>query len=159
MPHSSRVDGVVTATKPLSYGGSLIEKFRLKFSAGRVVSATAESGQAALDNLLNTDEVSRSLGEVALVPHSSPISQSNLLFYNILFDENASSHLALGNAYRFSMEGGEGMSAEQFAAAGGNESMTHADFMIGSAEMNVDGISSDGTAEPVMRAGEWAFDC
>lgn len=159
MPHGSRVDGVVTATKPLSYGGSLIGKFTLKFAAGRVVSATAESGQDGLNNLLNMDEASRSLGEVALVPHSSPISQSNLLFYNILFDENASNHLALGNAYRFSMEGGEGMSAEQFAAAGGSESMTHADFMIGSVEMNVDGITSKGTAEPIMRAGEWAFDC
>jgi aminopeptidase len=95
---------------------------------------------------------------VALVPHSSPISQSNLLFYNTLFDENASSHLALGNAYRFSMEGGEEMSAEGFAAAGGNESLTHADFMIGSEEMNVDGLTAGGTTEAVMRHGEWAFE-
>jgi aminopeptidase len=158
MPHKGRIDGVVTATKPLSYGGSLIKNFTLKFSAGRVVNATAEAGQAALDNLLNTDETSRFLGEVALVPHSSPISQSNLLFYNILFDENASNHLALGNAYRFNMESGEGMTTDEFAAAGGNESMTHADFMIGSAKMNVDGITADGTAEPVMREGEWAYE-
>jgi aminopeptidase len=158
MPHKGHADGVVTATKPLSYGGSLIENFRLEFSAGRVVEATAEAGQSALDNLLGTDEASRSLGEVALVPHSSPISQSNLLFYNTLFDENASSHLALGNAYRFSMEGGEEMSAEGFAAAGGNESLTHADFMIGSEEMNVDGLTAGGTTEAVMRHGEWAFE-
>jgi aminopeptidase len=158
MPHKDQINGVVTATMPLSYGGSLIEKFTLEFSEGRVINAKAESGQDALDNLLNTDEPSRSLGEVALVPHSSPISQSKLLFYNILFDENASNHLALGNAYRFSMDGGEGMTADEFASAGGNESMTHADFMIGSAEMSVDGITDDGTAEPVMRDGEWAFE-
>lgn len=158
MPHKDRVDGVVTATKPLSYGGSLIENFTFKFSEGRVVKATAESGQDALDNLLNTDEASRSAGEVALVPHSSPISQFGLLFYNILYDENASNHIALGNAYRSSMEGGKSMSADEFAAAGGNESMTHADFMIGSGDMAVDGISADGTAEPIMREGEWAFE-
>jgi aminopeptidase len=158
MPHKDQINGVVTATMPLSYGGSLIEKFTLEFSEGRVINAKAESAQDALDNLLNTDEPSRSLGEVALVPHSSPISQSKLLFYNILFDENASNHLALGNAYRFSMDGGEGMTADEFASAGGNESMTHADFMIGSAEMSVDGITDDGAAEPVMRDGEWAFE-
>jgi aminopeptidase len=158
MPHKDQINGVVTATMPLSYGGSLIEKFTLEFSEGRVINAKAESGQDALDNLLNTDGPSRSLGEVALVPYSSPISQSKLLFYNILFDENASNHLALGNAYRFSMDGGEGMTADEFASAGGNESMTHADFMIGSAEMSVDGITDDGAAEPVMRDGEWAFE-
>jgi aminopeptidase len=157
MPHKDQINGVVTATMPLSYGGSLIENFTLEFSEGRVINAKAESGQEALDNLLNTDETSRSLGEVALVPHSSPISRSKLLFYNILFDENASNHLALGNAYRFSMDGGEGMTADEFATVGGNESMTHADFMIGSARMNVDGITDDGAAEPVMRDGEWAF--
>lgn len=157
MPHKDRVDGVVTATKPLIYGGSLIEDFTLKFSEGVVVNATAKKGEADLNNLLNTDAASRSLGEVALVPHSSPISQSGLLFYNILIDENASNHIALGNAYRFSMSGGEGMSAEEFAAAGGNESMTHADFMVGSGAMNIDGITNDGSSEPIMRAGEWAF--
>lgn len=130
----------------------------MEFSEGRVINAKAESGQDALDNLLNTDEPSRSLGEVALVPQSSPISQSNLLFYNILFDENASNHLALGNAYRFNMDGGEGMTADEFATAGGNESMTHADFMIGSAKMSVDGITVDWAAESVMRDGEWAFE-
>ena len=156
MPHKRRIDGTVSSTKPLSYGGSLIDNFRLTFKAGRVVKATAETGQIALDNLLNSDDASRSLGEVALVPHSSPISQSGLLFYNIIFNENASSHLALGKAYRFSMEEGEGMSAEEFGARGGNESMTHADYMIGSADMNVDGISTGGT-EPVIRYGEWAF--
>jgi len=157
MPHKQRIDGMVTSTKPLSYQGRLIEKFTLKFSKGRVIQATAETGEDALNNILKSDEASRSLGEVSLVPHSSPISQCGVLFYNSLFDENASDHLALGNAYRFSIKDGELMSAEEFAAAGGNESMTHADFMIGSSEMNVDGVTSDGTAEAVMRNGEWAF--
>ena len=120
MPHKDRVDGVVAATKPLSYAGSLISDFTLRFAGGRIVEARAQKGETELHHLLDTDDTSRLLGEVALVPHSSPISQSGLLFYNILFDENASNHLALGNAYRFSMEGGEGMSAEEFAAAGGN---------------------------------------
>lgn len=158
MPHKGRIDGVVTSTKPLSYHGRLITNFRLEFSAGRVVNATAESGQETLDNLLNMDPASRSLGEVALVPHSSPISQSNILFYKTLFDENASSHLALGRAYRFTMAGGETMTAEEFAAVGGNDSMIHVDFMIGSDQMDVDGIIGKGTVDPVMRGGEWAFE-
>jgi len=157
MPHKQRIDGVVTSTMPLSYQGRLIENFTLKFSKGRVVQATAETGEDALNNVLNSDEASRSLGEVSLVPHSSPISQCGVLFYNSLFDENASDHLALGNAYRFSLKDGEQMTAEEFAAAGGNESITHADFMIGSNEMNIDGLTSDGSAEAVMRDGEWAF--
>jgi len=97
------------------------------------------------------------LGEIALVPHSSPISQSGLLFYNTLFDENASNHVALGRAYRFSVEGGTDMSDEEFAGAGGNNSLTHVDFMIGSGHMDIDGITAGGISEPVMRAGEWAF--
>jgi aminopeptidase len=117
-----------------------------------------DSGQAALDTLLGTDEGSRSLGEVALVPHSSPVSRSNLIFYNILFDENASNHLALGAAYRFSLHDGTAMSDDAFLGAGGNQSLNHVDFMFGSDEIDVDGISQDGTAEPIMRNGEWAFD-
>jgi aminopeptidase len=157
IPHKDRIDGVVTATKPLSYGGSLIEDFTLKFSGGRVVDATAKSGEDALNSLLKTDAGSRSLGEVSLVPHSSPISQSGLLFYNTLFDENASNHIALGSALRFCLKGAEKMTDEEFAAAGGNQSLIHEDFMIGSGEMDVDGITADGTVEPVTRRGEWAF--
>jgi aminopeptidase len=97
------------------------------------------------------------LGEVALVPHSSPISQSGLLFYSILIDENASNHVALGRAYEFGLEGGEVMSGDEFAAAGGNHSLIHIDCMIGSGEMDVDGLTADDTAEPIMRGGEWAF--
>ena len=158
LPHKDRIDGVVTATRPLSSRGNLIEDFTLKFAGGRVVEATAKTGQAALDNILNTDAASRSLGEVALVPHSSPISQSGLLFYHTIFDENASDHLALGNAYRFSLEGGVGMTDEAFAAAGGNTSKSHVDFMMGSGAMDIDGITADGSAEAVMRSGEWAFE-
>jgi aminopeptidase len=157
LPHKDRIDGVVRSTKPLPFNGSIIENFTLQFSEGSVVSAKAEKGQDALDILLGTDAGARSLGEVALVPHSSPISQSGLLFYNILYDENASNHLALGRAYRFSLEGGTTMSDEEFEAHGGNNSLTHVDFMMGSGEMNVDGIRADGKREAVLRNGEWAF--
>jgi len=157
IPHKDKTAGVVTATKPLSYGGSLVEDFSLTFSAGRVVKATAKRGEESLHRLLEMDEGANRLGEVALVPHSSPISQSGLLFYNILIDENASNHIALGRAYEFGLEGGEAMSGDEFAAAGGNHSLVHIDCMIGSGEMDVDGLTADGAAEPIMRGGEWAF--
>jgi aminopeptidase len=158
MPHKERIDGRVTATKPLGHGGSMIEDFTLTFENGRVTRATAGQGESALKAMLDADAGSRSLGEAALVPHSSPVSQSKLLFYNILYDENASNHLALGNAYKFSMQNGSEMSDEQFSAAGGNQSLIHIDFMIGSAEMDVDGLTEDGASEPIMRGGEWAFE-
>jgi aminopeptidase len=158
IPHRDQVEGVVTSTKPLNLGGSLIEEFRLVLSEGRVVEATARKGEAGLRKLLETDEGARRLGEVALVRHSSPISQSGLLFHNILFDENAASHLALGQAGHYNLEGGPAMSADEFAAAGGNLSLIHVDFMVGSGEIDVDGLAADGSAEPVMRQGEWAFE-
>jgi aminopeptidase len=158
LPHKDRVEGVVTATKPLSYGGTLIEGLSLTFSDGQVVEMEAEKGEESLQNLLETDAGSRRLGEVALVPHSSPISQSGLLFYNILIDENASSHLALGRAFKFSIKNGEGLSDAEFAALGGNNSIVHVDFMVGSGEMDIDGVTDGGSVEPVMRAGEWAFE-
>jgi len=158
LPHKDKVDGFVTATKPLSLGGAIIEDFTLTFSAGRVVKAVAKQGEFTLRKLLDTDEGASRLGEVSLVPHSSPISQSGLLFYNILIDENAASHLALGHAYKFSMDRGETLSEDEFAAIGGNHSAIHIDFMVGSGAMNVDGINEDGTTEPIMRRGEWSFD-
>jgi aminopeptidase len=158
MPHKERADGLVTATKPLSVGGSLIEGMSMTFAGGRVVKFSATRGEESLRSLLATDEGASRLGEVALVPHSSPISQSGLTFYNILIDENAASHIAWGHAYKFSMTAGEGMSDDEFAAAGGNLSATHTDFMIGSGEVDVDGLQSDGAAEPIMRSGEWAFE-
>jgi aminopeptidase len=157
MPHKHRIDGVVQSTKPLSYGGSLIEDFSLRFADGRVVNAEANVGQRALDTLLDTDEGSRSLGEVALVPHSSPISQSNVLFLNTLFDENASCHVALGQAYRMTVQDGVGMDEADYDQVGGNVSLSHSDFMIGSAATDIDGIREDGSSEAVMRQGEWAF--
>jgi len=154
----ARVDGRVRSTKQLSVGGQLIEDFEFEFADGRVVKFAARQGQPALEKLLDMDEGARRLGEVALVPHSSPVSQAGLLFHNTLFDENAASHFALGAAYQFSLRGGENMSAEKFTAAGGNNSMTHVDFMVGCAEMDIDGVRTDGETEPVMRRGEWAFE-
>jgi aminopeptidase len=155
MPHRDRVNGTVRATKPLSYGGTLIENFSMTFENGRVVTATAERGQEVLQQLLDTDPGSACLGEIALVPHGSPVAQSGLLFYNTLFDENAASHVALGSAYKFTIANGEGMPDEQFEAAGGNRSISHVDFMIGSAELDIDGVREGGTVEPLMRSGEW----
>jgi aminopeptidase len=157
LPHKDRTEGVVTASKPLSYGGKLIENFSLTFEGGRVVKVTAEKEENTLKRLIETDEGAARLGEVALVPHGSPISQSGLLFFNTLFDENAASHIALGRAYQFTLEGGKTMSDAEFEAAGGNTSLTHVDFMIGSGQMEIDGVKADGSTEPVMRQGEWAF--
>ena len=155
MPHKDRVNGTVRSTKPLSYGGTLIENFTLTFVDGRAVEVTAERGESVLRTLVAMDPGAARLGEVALVPNSSPISQTGRLFYNTLFDENAASHVALGAAYKFTMRGGEGMDDAQFEAAGGNRSAAHVDFMIGSGELDVDGVLPDGSAEPLMRRGEW----
>ena len=158
LPDRHRADGVVHSTFPLSYGGSLIEDFTVTFKDGKIVTVSAKKNEAILQKLVNTDEGSTRLGEVALVPVSSPIARRGHLFYNTLFDENASCHIAIGRAYRFTLTGGEELTDEEFNAAGGNTSLTHVDFMIGSPEMNIDGIKEDGGREPVMRAGEWAFD-
>lgn len=158
LPDRSRADGVVTSTFPLSYGGSLIEDFQATFEKGRVTKVTAKKGEAVLQKLVDTDEGSHYLGEVALVPASSPIAQRGHLFYNTLFDENASCHIAIGRAYRFTLIGGEELTDEEFLAAGGNVSLNHVDFMIGSPKMDIDGIAKSGVREPIMRQGEWAFD-
>lgn len=155
-PHKDRVEGIVRSTKPLSYQGTLIEDIAVRFEGGRIVEATASRGEDVLRKVLDTDEGARRLGEVALVPHSSPISASGLLFYNTLYDENASSHIALGQAYsKCFVDGGAGLSPEDLAARGANTSLIHIDWMIGSGEVDVDGLKADGSAEPVMRAGEW----
>lgn len=155
MPHRDRVDGVVRATKPLSYGGTLIEGFSLRFAGGAIVEATAARGETVLRQLVATDAGAARLGEIALVPDHSPVAQSGLLFYNTLFDENAASHVAIGSAYKFTLTGGEGMEDAAFETAGGNRSATHVDLMIGSRELDVDGIRTDGRAEPLMRSGDW----
>jgi aminopeptidase len=157
-PHKDKTEGVVTATRPLLYGGRLIEDFSLTFAKGRVIKATARRGEELLLDMLETDEGARLLGEVALVPHSSPISQTGLLFYNILLDENAASHIALGRAYKLCLENGVAMSEEEFEAAGGNHSHIHVDFMVGSGEMDIDGLAEDGSTEAIMRSGEWVFE-
>ncbi|WP_028988406.1 aminopeptidase [Thermicanus aegyptius] len=156
MPHREGVNGVVRSTKPLNYGGNLIENFSFTFKNGKVVDFAAEKGYETLKHLLDTDEGARYLGEVALVPHDSPISNSNILFYNTLYDENASCHLALGEAYPTCLTGGEKMSKEELKAAGANDSLIHEDFMIGSAELNIDGITKDGKREAIFRNGNWA---
>lgn len=155
MPHADRVDGVVRSSKPLSHGGTLIDNFTLRFENGRIVSLSAERGEEVLRQLVGTDAGAARLGELAFVPHSSPVAESGLLFYNTLFDENAATHLAIGSAYKFTLEGGETMTNEAFERAGGNLSAVHVDFMIGSADLNVDGVLNDGTREPLMRGGEW----
>lgn len=158
LPHKDKVNGVVTATRPLNLSGALIDGFSVTFENGRAIKVTAEKGEEDLRELIETDDSACQLGEVALVPNSSPISQRGHLFYNTLFDENAACHIAFGNAYRDTIKGGEDMTPEEFQASGGNKSLIHTDFMIGSAEMDIDGIREDGSREPIMRKGEWAFD-
>jgi aminopeptidase len=158
MPHKERVNGVVSASRPFVVMSSIVEGLRLTFEDGRITDITATKGEETLRKLIETDEGSRSIGEVALVPHSSPISQRGHLFYNTLFDENAASHIAIGRAYRFTMNGGSDMTEDEFQANGGNFSLTHNDFMIGSDQMDIDGICDDGSSEAIMRSGEWAFD-
>jgi aminopeptidase len=150
-----RVSGTVRATKPLSYGGTLIEDFTVRFEDGRAVHVAAARGESVLRQLVETDAAAGRLGEVALVPHSSPVSASGRLFYNTLFDENAACHVAFGSAYKFTLRGADTMSDDEFERAGGNRSAVHVDFMIGAADLDVDGIRDDGGAEPLMRAGEW----
>ncbi|MEY8462781.1 aminopeptidase [Streptococcus merionis] len=151
------VNGYVSNKKPLSYQGNIIDGFKLHFKDGAVVDFECEQGYDVLKNLLEMDEGSRFLGEVALVPHDSPISNSGLLFFNTLYDENAANHVALGAAYPTNIDGGGDMTPEEVAAAGINQSAAHVDFMIGCADMDIDGILEDGTREPVFRNGNWAF--
>ncbi|NLP52759.1 aminopeptidase [Bacillus sp. RO1] len=155
-PLKTGVNGTVRSSKPLNYGGNMIDNFSITFENGRIVSFEAEEGYETLQKLIETDEGSHYLGEVALVPHDSPISNTNLIFYNTLFDENASHHLAIGNAYSFALEGGKQMSEEELEAAGANSSITHVDFMIGSSDMDIDGITKDGESVPLFRQGNWA---
>jgi aminopeptidase len=156
IPHKDRVDGTVRSTKPLSYGGTLIEDFSLRFSGGHVVEVKAARGETVLRQLVETDPGAGQLGEIALVPHSSPVSQAGRLFYNTLFDENAATHVALGAAYKFTLRGAESMDDDAFGRAGGNRSVIHVDFMIGSADLDIEGVRENGTSEPLMRRGEWS---
>ncbi|WP_068297417.1 aminopeptidase [Pararhodobacter sp. CCB-MM2] len=154
-PHKLRVKGHVSATKPLSHQGTLIENIQVRFEDGRIVEAKATKGEKVLQKVLDTDEGARRLGEVALVPHASPISQSGMLFYNTLFDENAASHIALGQCYATCFHGGDKMENDEVARRGGNASAIHIDWMIGSDQIDVDGISQEGERIAVMRKGAW----
>lgn len=155
-PKMDGVNGTVKSTKPLNYGGTIIDQFSFTFENGKIVHFTAEKGYETLQRLIDTDEGARYLGEVALVPHASPISRTELIFYNTLFDENASCHVAIGSAYAFCLEGGKTMSEDELKASGSNSSIVHVDFMIGSNELNIDGETADGTCEPLFRDGNWA---
>jgi aminopeptidase len=154
-PHKDRVDGHVTSTKPLSHQGTMIEGISVRFAGGKIVEAHAARGEQVLQRMIETDEGARRLGEVSLVPHSSPIASSGLLFMNTLFDENAACHIALGQAYSTCLKDGDTLTPEQLAARGANSSLIHVDWMIGSNRIDVDGITAKGDAEPVMRAGEF----
>lgn len=157
LPHRGGVNGTVASTKPLNLNGRLVDRFSFRFENGKVVDYSAEVGLEYLKDLLETDEGARHLGEVALVPHRSPISDLNRIFYNTGVDENASCHFALGSAYPFTLENGTKMSQEELLRHGANSSLTHVDFMIGSAELSIDGELADGTVEPVFRDGNWAL--
>ena len=154
-PHKERADGIVTATKPLSHQGTMIEGIQVRFEGGRIVEARATRGQEVLERLIDTDDGARRLGEVALVPHSSPIAQSGIVFLNTLFDENAASHIALGQSYASCLRNGDKLSPEELSARGANDSLIHVDWMIGSDKLDIDGITAADTAEPLMRQGEW----
>lgn len=154
-PHKDRVEGRVTSTKPLSYQGTMIEGISVRFEAGRIVDARATRGTEVLQKMIETDEGARQLGEVALVPHSSPIAASGLLFMNTLFDENAACHIALGQSYITCLKNGDCLTPDQLAARGANTSLIHVDWMIGSDKIDVDGISATGESSPLIRAGEW----
>ncbi|MFD1672980.1 aminopeptidase [Agrilactobacillus yilanensis] len=154
-PDHRRIDGTVTATKPLSYAGQMLDGLEFTFKAGQVVQATAKTGQTLLTQLLSTDDGAKSLGEVALVPVTSPIAQADLVFHNTLFDENASNHLALGSAYPFSIKAGTKMNPLALQKAGLNQSLIHVDFMVGSEQMAIDGLTKTGQVVPIFRNGTW----
>ena len=157
MPHKFKVNGIVHSTKPLVYGGNVIDDFALTFKDGKIVDFTAEKGAETLGKLIDTDEGSHYLGEVALVPFKSPISDTNIVFFNTLFDENASCHFAIGSAYKTCIKNGDDIKDEELDKYGVNNSLTHVDFMIGSNDMNIVGITHQGEEVQVFKDGNWAF--
>ncbi|MDC0248510.1 aminopeptidase [bacterium] len=154
-PHAYKVDGTVSSTKPLSYQGTLIDDIKVTFKEGKIIEAHASKGEEVLQKVLKSDEGASRIGEVALVPHSSPISQSGIIFYNTLFDENAASHIALGQCYSKCFKGELDLTKEEITKRGGNSSMIHIDWMIGSDQIDVDGIDQSGNSIPIFRKGEW----
>lgn len=156
-PDFRRAEGYISSSKPLAYGGVVIDGMKFHFKDGQIIEVSAKQGEETLRQLVENNEGARGLGEVALVAHHTPISQSGITFFNTLFDENASNHLAIGQAYATSVQGGTDMSQEELKAAGLNRAIVHVDFMVGNAEMDIDGIKVDGTVIPIFRKGEWAF--
>lgn len=156
-PKRGEAEGIVYSSKPLSYRGQLIENFYIRFEGGKAVEAKAEKGEELLNTLIHMDEGSAYLGECALVPQHSPISESGILFYNTLFDENAACHLALGMGFADTIRDFQNKTLEECRALGINDSMVHEDFMIGCDSMNIDGICDDGSVVPIFRGGNWAF--
>ncbi|MDP4088910.1 MAG: aminopeptidase [Bacillota bacterium] len=157
LPLRNGVNGRVFSAMPLNYNGNIIDKFSITFEDGRIVDYTAEEGYDVLKTLVETDEGSHYLGEVALVPYDSPISNLKILFYNTLFDENASCHLAIGKAYFPCLTGSENMSEEELEKAGANNSLVHVDFMVGTEDLEITGITADGREFPVFVKGNFAF--
>ncbi|MYA89536.1 MAG: aminopeptidase [Boseongicola sp. SB0662_bin_57] len=157
VPHKDRVDGIVRATKPLAYQGTLIKDIEVRFEEGRVVEANASSNEEVFRKLLESDEGARRIGEVALVPYASPISESGILFYNTLFDENAACHVALGQCYKDCLHDSDGASEDEIAGRGGNSSIVHVDWMIGAKDTDIDGITATGGRVAVFRDGNWAI--
>ena len=156
-PMRGKAEGIVYSTKPLSYQGQLIDNFYIRFENGKAVEAKAEKGEELLNTMLHMDEGAAYLGECALVPQRSPIAESGLLFYNTLFDENASCHLAMGMGYADTIADHHNKTLEECRALGINDSMIHEDFMIGCDTMNIDGTTADGKVIPIFRKGNWAF--
>ena len=156
MPLKTGVNGVVYSTMPLNYAGNLIEDFKLTFENGKIVDFDAKKNRDILENLLNMDEGARYLGEVALVPDNSPISNLDIIFYNTLFDENASCHFAFGKAYPTNIKGGENMTDSDLEKHGVNDSITHVDFMVGSPDLDILGIGQDGEEVQIFKDGNWA---
>lgn len=157
MPSTTHVNGKIVASKPLSYNGHIIDDFWIEFKNGRAENWDAKTGLSILTSLLETDEGSKHLGEVALISHQSPISDSGILFYNTLFDENASCHVALGRAYPMNVKGGVEMSPEELSAAGANDSLNHVDFMFGNSDMSIKGVRQDGELVTVFENGNFVF--
>lgn len=156
-PHKDRVNGIVKSAMPLIYNGQLIDNFELVFKNGKIINFNAQSGYEALKHLIQTDKGCLRIGEVALIDKKSPIAKMGILFYNTLFDENASCHLAIGKAYPTTIKNGDKLTSVELSKKGANNSVEHVDFMIGTPDMNVYGVLSDQTETPLMLNGEWVI--
>ncbi len=156
-PKSGEAEGIVYSSRPLSYNGKLLENFSVRFEGGRAVEVHAEKNEELLSEMIGMDEGAARLGECALVPYHSPIRESDILFYNTLFDENAACHLALGRGFNNCVRGYENMTNDEIKALGVNDSIIHVDFMIGTADLSIDALTNDGKEVAIFKNGDWAF--